>query len=54
MPRPYSAQTRNEMQLADKATRNLARATDPVERLRLLCLQRGAGGIIGFGKYVRE
>ena len=50
MPRPISAQTKNERVMADKATRALVYAKDPVERLRLLCLQRGATGILGLGK----
>ena len=48
--RPISGQTRNEMLMAEKATRDLNTAKDPTEKLRLMCLQRGAGGILGFGK----
>lgn len=39
MPRPISAQTRDENRMAEKATRALAFAKDLIERLRLLCLQ---------------
>lgn len=42
------------MHLSEQATHSLPQATDPVERLRLLCLQRGAGGIVGFGKVFRR
>jgi Ca2+-binding EF-hand superfamily protein len=52
--RPISAQTRNEQMMSEKATRQLAVVKDPVERLRLLCLQRGAAGIIGLGKVFRR
>ncbi|GFW46747.1 calcyphosin-like protein [Trichonephila clavipes] len=49
MYRPMSAQTRNENLMRASATRRLARATDPIEKLRLLCLQRGSSGILGLG-----
>jgi len=50
MPRPMSGQARNEMLMAEKATRDLYVTTDPVERMRLLSLQRGATGIMGIGR----
>lgn len=54
MPRPVSAQTRNEVQMQAKAGRAAAIATNPIEKLRLLCLHRGAGGILGLGKYAKS
>lgn len=50
MYRPMSGQTRNENLMRASATRRLAGATDPVEKLRLLCLQRGSSGILGLGR----
>jgi len=52
--RPVSGQTRNERMTSEKATRDLACAKDPIEKLRLMCLQRGASGILGFGKTFRR
>ncbi|CAG2109153.1 unnamed protein product [Medioppia subpectinata] len=53
MPRPVSAQSRNEQRMQEKAGRQAALAKDPIERLRLRCLQRGASGILGLGKTFR-
>ena len=50
MPRPITAQTRNEQLLMEKSTRQLAVTSDPVEKIRLLCLQRGTTGIMALGK----
>lgn len=54
MPRPVSAQTRNENIMKQCATRKLATVVDPVEKLRLLCLQRGSRGILGMGRVFRR
>lgn len=54
MPRPVSAQTRNENFMRVSATRRLRRANDPVEKIRLLCLQRGYNGILGLGRAFRR
>ncbi|XP_067137904.1 calcyphosin-like protein [Centruroides vittatus] len=54
MPRPVSAQTRNENIMKQCATRKLAMVVDPVEKLRLLCLQRGSRGILGMGRVFRR
>ncbi|KAF7494798.1 Calcyphosin-like protein [Sarcoptes scabiei] len=53
MPRPISAQSRNEQLLMEKATRQLYSAQEPVEKIRLLCLQRGTMGIMNLGKQFR-
>lgn len=54
MPRPISGQTRNENLMKQRATQELNTANDPVERLRLLCLQRGSRGILGLGRVFRR
>ncbi|XP_013780533.1 calcyphosin-like protein isoform X1 [Limulus polyphemus] len=54
MPRPITAETRNEKEMMDSATRKLASATDPVEKFKLLCLQRGSNGILGLGRVFRR
>lgn len=54
MPRPISADSKNEQRMAEKAVAALPFAKDPVEKLRLLCLQRGASGILGLGKIFRR
>lgn len=52
MHRPISEQTRNEQNMIDKATRQLAITQDPVEKIRLICLRHGIGGIMAFGRLV--
>lgn len=54
MPRPVSAQTRNEQVMRERASKQLMTADDPVEKLRLMCLQRGARGILGLGRVFRR
>jgi len=41
---------RGQKELVDKAKKALKTATDPVEKLRLQCLSRGASGIKGLGR----
>ena len=48
--RPESAGTRSEIDMMTISRRKLAEVDDPVERLRLKCLSRGATGILGLGK----
>lgn len=57
MIRPQSSSSRQENEMASKslreyqATRNTA---DPKQRLRLLCLSRGACGILSLGRMFRR
>ncbi|CAH1117426.1 unnamed protein product [Phaedon cochleariae] len=57
MLRPQSATSRQETEMASKSLRELQAAGnsgDPVQRLRLLCLSRGATGILGLGRLFRR
>lgn len=51
--RPTSSMTQNESELVNKSRRALVngKIKKPIEKLRLLCLARGASGIYGLGRY---
>ncbi|KAL7639452.1 UNVERIFIED_CONTAM: hypothetical protein RMT77_009953 [Armadillidium vulgare] len=52
--RPRSSSSHAEETLKKKSQKQLAETTDPIEKLRLMCLARGSGGILGFGKIFRR
>ncbi|KAJ8985815.1 hypothetical protein NQ317_012055 [Molorchus minor] len=57
MFRPQSATSRQETEMAAKSLRELqatGNSMDSVQRLRLLCLSRGANGILGLGRLFRR
>lgn len=42
--------SREEKEMMQKAAQNLAKATDPIEKLRLQLLSRGSNSIKGIGR----
>ncbi|XP_022123660.2 calcyphosin-like protein isoform X2 [Pieris rapae] len=54
MHRPQSASSRQDEELMQKSSRALSSTTDPLEKLRLMCLSRGAVGILGLGRVFRR
>ena len=51
--RPQTAGGRSENDMMAKARVQLSQTSDPIEKLRLLCLSRGSTGILGFGRFVK-
>ncbi|CAH0407894.1 unnamed protein product [Chilo suppressalis] len=49
-----SAISLQEEELMQKSARAMQNATDPLEKLRLLCLSRGACGIMRLGRFLRK
>lgn len=57
MSRPQSSSSRYENEMASKSLRELQatkNSADPKQRLRLLCLSRGACGILTLGRMFRR
>ncbi|XP_050681717.1 calcyphosin-like protein isoform X2 [Leptidea sinapis] len=54
MHRPQSASSRVDDELMQKSHRALNNTSDPLDRLRLMCLSRGSGGIMGLARVFRR
>ncbi|XP_028172229.1 calcyphosin-like protein [Ostrinia furnacalis] len=52
--RPMSTTFREEEELMNRCSRALDSATDPLEKLRLLCLSHGAAGIMALARAFRR
>lgn len=54
LTRHMSSQDHNEEQMQENAVRQIGLTDDPIQSIRLLCLQRGAEGILELGKTFRQ
>ncbi|VVD04095.1 unnamed protein product [Leptidea sinapis] len=54
MQRPQSNSSRVDDELMQKSHRALSNTTDPLERLRLMCLSRGSDGILAIARVFRR
>ncbi|CAM1297777.1 Uncharacterised protein g1932 [Pycnogonum litorale] len=50
MHRPMSAQTRNEKEMSEVASKEIRNAKSPIDKLRWCCLKRGTRGIMKIAK----
>ena len=46
-----AATHRHEQEMRERCARAVSKTQDPLEKLRLKCLMRGASGIKGIGRY---